>query len=287
MTTTRFIPLGLKDDDVEEFFALADELSPATLQLLRDRVVHHYSENGYISGEVLARYASEARVNIEVTTRYGYAADDLAVLFPTTAELLGIIHFLLFAASDWKVVEDLESTLSRGHSVYTAVKSGNGNTARLERRLPEGVAEAVREVVTQSGLAGTHLIKAWNNAYGYDGDASVAYSSAIKAVETLACPLIEPKNRMSTLGTALKALSDQHKSPKSTWDFTNENPKDADESVNTVVSMMKLLWHGQTGRHGSDPSVFTDATVEQAQAAVLLAATLVGWLNNDYLEKTM
>lgn len=286
MTTSPFIPFGLEDDDVEEFFALTEELSEATMQLLRDWVAGNFGYRGELGGARLVAYASEARLHLDVETRYGYSPDELHDYFPRSKDLLGLVQYLLYAARDDAGVNDLETLLWRGHSIWTVSKAAPTEPYRIVRRLPNGVAEAVREVASKSDLAGQHLTKAWNNAYGLDNDASVAYSSAIKAVETLACPLIEPKSARSTLGTALAALKSQHDSPKSTWEFTIENPQKADESVNTVVSMMKLLWHGQVDRHGSGPAVFQDATIEQARAAVLLAATLVGWLSAEYLVRT-
>lgn len=288
MTTPRFIPFGLEDDDVEEFFALTENLSEATMQLLRDWIIEHYrGHHGWsIDSRWLVDYASEARKDIQISTGGLVTARDLKYYFPWTTDLLGFVHFLLHSGTSGTAAMTLDGILLRGHAAWT-VSEPEGGRRRIVRRLPEGVAEAVHDVVSRSDLAGVHLKKAWNNAYSNDEDASVAYSSAIKSVETLACPLIEPKNAKATLGTVIKALDDQHnKSSKSTWEFAIENPADATESVNAVISMMKLLWHGQVDRHGSDPATFKDATIDQARAAVLIAATLVGWLNDDYLVKT-
>lgn len=181
-------------------------------------------------------------------------------------------------------VIDIDRKLLNAHSIYGVGEIDD--CYRLIERVDPAVQAAVKEVVETSGTAGQLLGRAWGKVYGRHKDAPGAYSNAIKAVETLACPFILPTNPKATLGTAIKALDDQHnKSTKSTWEFAIENPSDATESVNAVISMMKLLWHGQTDRHGSAPAVFQDATIDQARAAVLLAATLVGWLNDGYLEK--
>lgn len=194
------------------------------------------------------------------------------------------LHDIRVRTTDQNVAANLDRALSNAHSIYT-VGEYEGRCC-VEERIDPTVQAAVKETVEQSGTAGQLLNRAWAKAYGRQEDAPGAYSNAIKAVETLACPLILPANPKATLGTAIKALDDQHnKSTKSTWEFAIENPSDAAESVNAVISMMKLLWHGQVDRHGSEASDFRDATIEEARAAVLLAATLVGWLNDGCLEK--
>ena len=288
MTTPRFIPFGLEEDDVEEFFALTEELSEATLTLVRDWIIEHHRGHyrTHIESSLLVKYASVARKKIPIATGEMVGTTDLRKFFPGTENHLGFVQFLLYSVVSGTAAKELDHILLSGHAAWT-ISEPEGGRRRIVRRLPEGVAESVRDVASKSDLAGRHLTKAWNNAYGLEADPSVAYSSAIKAVETLACPMILPASPTATLGTAIRTLDDQHNtSTKSTWTFTIENPKDAAESVNSVISMMKLLWHGQVDRHGSDASVFKDATIDQARAAVLLAATLVGWLNDGYLVKS-
>lgn len=282
MTTPRFIPFGLEDDDVEEFFALTEELSEATMQLLRDWVVAYFGYRRELGGARLVAYASEARLHLDVETRFGYNPDELQSFFPGSKALLGLIQYLLFSARDDAGVNDLQTLLLRGHSIWTASKSSPAEPYRIVRRLPEGVAEAVRDVASKSDLAGQKLTKAWNYAYGLTPDAPVAYSYAIKAVEILACPKVAPGD---TLGGVIRTLWQE----STDWSFiiTEPNPGDkrAVVPVEVVASNMKMLWRGQVDRHGSDPKDFRDVTGEEARAAVLLAATLVGWLNDGYLAK--
>ncbi|MDN5655086.1 MAG: hypothetical protein L0G46_08385 [Kocuria sp.] len=194
------------------------------------------------------------------------------------------LHDIRVDTTDRNIAANLDRALLNAHSIIT-VGEYEGRCC-VEERIDPTVQTAVKETVEASGTGGQLLNRAWAKAYGRQEDAPGAYSNAIKAVETLSCPLILPANRKATLGTAIKTLDDQHnKSTKSTWEFAIENPSDAAESVNAVISMMKLLWHGQADRHGSEASDFRDATIKEARAAVLLAATLVGWLNDGYLVK--
>lgn len=283
MTTPRFIPFGLEDDDVEEFFALTEELSSATMELLRDWIIEQYGNHGFLPGKALVAYASQAKKSLDVSIGQSVQARHLSRLFPRTKELLGFIHFLLHVASNEVAVRELRSILLRGHSIYTAAYETEDAPARVERRLPEKVADAVRHVASKSDTAGQKLTKAWNYAYGFEPDASVAYSYAIKAVEILACPKVAPGD---TLGGVIRTLWQESKD----WSFvlTEPNPSDkrAVVPVEVVASNMKMLWRGQVDRHGSDPKEFRDVTDDEAQAAVLLAATLVGWLNDGYLVKS-
>lgn len=283
MTTPRFIPFGLEDDKVEAFFALTEELSEATMQLLRDWIVASFGYRGNLGGARLVAYASEARLDLDVETAYDYDSYELRQLFPRTNDLLGLIQFLLCSARDDARIVDLNTLLWRGHSIWTAARESPVDPYRIVRRLPEGVVETVRNVASMAGLAGQKLTKAWNYAYGLTPDASASYSSAIKAVETLACPMIDPG---ATLGRAIGKLYKE----ASDWTFVLTEPNPSDRHpvipVEVVASNMKMLWRGQVDRHGSDPSDFREVTADEARAAVLLAATLVGWLNNGYLVKS-
>ncbi|MDN5687692.1 MAG: hypothetical protein L0G94_13620 [Brachybacterium sp.] len=285
MTTTRFIPFGLEDDNVEDFFALTENLSEATTKLLCDWIGDAYGDRGHFATTIIVEYSSEARLTTPLETNNIVYAHELSFYYPTTKQLLGLVQYLLFKYGTNDHAREIDALLRRGHAAWTVSEPDFPNPRRIIRRLPEGVAETVHDVVSRSEQAGGHLTKAWNCAYGLDEDASVAYSSAIKAVETLACPMIEETRAKPTLGTTYRALRDQNKGSKTNWTFKIDNPDDAEKSVFTIVSMMETLWHGQMDRHGGDPAKTRSVTIEEARAAVLLAATLVGWLNDDYLVK--
>lgn len=282
MTTPRFIPFDLGDDDVEEFFALTEELSEATMQLLRDWIITSYGRHGYLDSYFLVDYASRAKISLNIQTGQGLRADGIRYHFPYPKKLLGFIHYLLFLESRGDSVDEVNMILLNGHAAWTVSEEDFPNPRKIVRRLPKGVAEAVREVASKSQLAGRQLTKAWNNAFSLDQDPSVAYSSAIKAVETLACPMIDPG---ATLGRAIGKLYKE----ANDWSFVLTEPKPHDRHpvvpVDVVASNMKMLWRGQVDRHGDDEPKSRDLTIEEARAAVLLAATLVGWLNDGYLAK--
>jgi hypothetical protein len=139
----------------------------------------------------------------------------------------------------------------------------------LEARVDDSVREAfdlARQESSRSS-ASTHLQNAWIACYGRNPSPGTTYSESIKAVEAAAAPVISPKNLKATLGTMLGELRPN----AGQWRFTI-----APGAIDPVLSAMSALWEGQTDRHGG---VLTTVpiTSDAAQAAVLLAATLVHW----------
>jgi hypothetical protein len=137
--------------------------------------------------------------------------------------------------------------------------------ARVDDALREAVLRARTETKTTS--ASTHLRDAWTACYGRNPNPTLAYSEAIKAVEAAAAPVISPNDLKATLGTMLGQIR-----PKSTqWRFAI-----APGSIDPVITAMSTIWDGQTDGHaGNRPT--TPITQEAAQAAVLLAASVVHW----------
>lgn len=50
-------------------------------------------------------------------------------------------------------------------------------------------------------------------------------------------------------------------------------------TAEVVLGMMRLLWHGQHDRHGGQPSAPGNVSYEEANVAILMAVTLVGWFD--------
>jgi len=180
---------------------------------------------------------------------------------------LDLIHYLLrevapFSDNPIRTVKRLEKLLSSGNSAYAVRADGLG----LEQRITAAVKDQVQAVVDAAeGSPGEHLTNAWNEAYGKNADPVKSYSESIKAVEAAMAERISPQNAKQTLGTMVR---DVRAKPEK---WISVLP---DGGVGTVLSMMQTLWDGQTSRHGGlHPT--RHETVEEAQAAVHLAATLV------------
>jgi hypothetical protein len=173
----------------------------------------------------------------------------------------------------------LERLLTAANSAY-AVRGPQMSSAGLEERVAPGVKELVSEAIDAAGgSAGDHLTNAWNEAYGRSADPVKAYSEAIKAVEAALAPRVSPQNGKQTLGTMIRDVS----AKPSKWQFVIASGNVS--GVETVLNMMRMLWNGQTSRHGGLQPTRAE-TADEAKAAVHLAATLVQFGVSDAFNLT-
>jgi hypothetical protein len=160
---------------------------------------------------------------------------------------------------------DLRDLLTEANSAYAVNETWDG----LEQRVVPGVKELIREVADSAhDSPGDHLTSAWSEAYGRNADPVKAYSEAIKAVEASLALRISPQNGKQTLGSMIRDVS----AKPTKWKFAI--PDGSTSHVEIVVQMMRMLWEGQTSRHGGLDST-RDETLEEARAALHIAASLV------------
>ena len=114
--------------------------------------------------------------------------------------------------------------------------------------------------------ASEELSEAWVKAYGRSPDASDAWDHAIKAVEAVLRPAVEPNNGKATLGSMIAVLN---KKP-SDWRCVFPG-KDDDNSVENFVGTLRLIWPNPD-RHGSGGR---KPTLTEARAVVTLVGTVV------------
>lgn len=177
---------------------------------------------------------------------------------------LQVIEYLLPSAHE-SSAQALEEVLRLGNSAYAVATDGK----RLEMRATPEVKAQVEAVIDEAGgSAGDHLTNAWNEAYGREPDPVKSVSEAIKAVEAAMAQRVSPQNGKQTLGTMIRDVA----AKPSKWTFALAGADDS--GVETVLLMMRLLWNGQTSRHGG-VNATRDETVDEAKAAVHLAASLV------------
>lgn len=145
----------------------------------------------------------------------------------------------------------------------------------LERRVPLGVQEAADYIMATAGRAGERLSEAWHSTFGVNPNPTLAYTQAVRAVEDATVPVVVPNQKDGTLGHVIGQLRND-----GDWalPLTREDP-DAPTSE-TVVRMAKALWKGHHDRHGGDPSAPKSVSQAEAEAAVLLAVSLVQWFNS-------
>lgn len=108
---------------------------------------------------------------------------------------------------------------------------------------------------------------AWHDVYGREPTAGDAYREAVRAVEAAVKPIVTPSDPLATLGKMIKAIRD--KPTKWAWELGEPTE---------VANMMGRLWTSQLDRHGTDDESHPlTVSLQQAEAAVHLAVTLVHW----------
>ncbi|MFF3208431.1 hypothetical protein [Streptomyces sp. NPDC002962] len=181
----------------------------------------------------------------------------------------------------FRLRHELQQLLDDGRSAYTLRADKAGLRQRVYPTV-EALAEAAATRAGQDrarGSAGAHLKRAWAAAYALHPEPGKAYSEAIKAVEAAAQATVEPKNSKATLGTMIKVMENT----QGRW-VVGIGAEPSSAGAETVTRMMRLLWTGQTSRHGgSHPT--REETVAEARAAVHLAVALLNFFTDGILVK--
>jgi hypothetical protein len=178
------------------------------------------------------------------------------------------------------MLESLALHLDNAFSVYRVREDGHG----LERRSNVMVTGALKEAIAagskpEAGSAAMHLRRSWDAVHALHPQPGVAYSEAVKAVEASAHAVLEPSNSRATLGTMLRALRENPQR----FSLAIPGP-DGQGDIMPLISNLKLLWEGQTSRHGSQ-SPTREETVQEAAIAVSIAILLVDWFASGAIRR--
>lgn len=198
----------------------------------------------------------EPSVRLHELTKYAYSDEE---------RLLDLLD-LLCAVGSPQSRDALDRILDDGMSIYRVSAAA---PFALEERVTEEARAALAAAVNHSDRAAEHLAQAWASAYGRGRDATAAWNSAVKAIEHLLHPIVEPKNAKATLGSMVAALRNRPEG----WKFEIAAKGD-DRSARPFLQALELIGY-EPGRHGTDPN---RATIEQARVVVLQAVTIVEWL---------
>jgi hypothetical protein len=133
---------------------------------------------------------------------------------------------------------EVERILEAGHSVWTTDDYEDG----LVRRVEPTATEAYEQAISPSDKASAELHEAWMKAHSRDSDPADAWDHAIKAVETILTPVVEPNNAQATLGGVIGILRSQ----SSKWKLELRG-RGRDQSVEPLVKMLELCGSTPTG----------------------------------------
>lgn len=188
-------------------------------------------------------------------------------MFEDRVFALDVVDLLLRTCSRDYEITGLQRHLAVGGSVWEIRPVPQASGYQLVTRTLGPVTDQIAEIQSESERAGAHLASAWAALMGRNPEPSTAYREAIKAVEVVAKPVLTPNDTLATLGKMLRALDDAPHKWRTRLDHS---------SPEQVAAMMRLLWKGQTDRHGTDDEdAPLSVSLDEADAAVHLAVTLV------------
>jgi hypothetical protein len=289
-TDEQWLPLGVEGDEAVKFTAPWIEIPDWFQQSLWEWIeanllVRDY--NGDASIRVGLIRQAERVLHVKLPHFEDYRVSSGVTALRNRYKELGPKALLTF-------VDFLISGVAEGHQ-YVAVleqllvEAGSGwrvgaraGKPGLVQRLPEGVVAAAAETV-QHGKAGKRLADAWEAAFGVNPNPSQAYRLAVKAVEAASAPVVIPKDPDPSLGKVIGRIlqGGQFRLP-----HLREEPNGV-TSHDVLLYNLKQLWWGQHDRHDGlqGSSLPDDVTQDEAESAVLLAVTLVGWFETGKVQE--
>jgi len=179
-------------------------------------------------------------------------------------QFLDVVHATIQLTQEYWSVEELEEMLAYGGSAWTATKTG------LQRRVEPVAQTAYDNAVSQAhDPASDELAEAWRKAYGREPDPSDAWDHSIKAVEAVLIPIVVPTQDKPHLGHVLGQLDRQD----ARWQLLL-TAQQGITPMETLVGMLRLIYPNPDRHPGPERRV---PMLEEAQAAVHLAVTIVQW----------
>jgi hypothetical protein len=231
----------------------------------------------HVSDEMAETIALRLRLDLRGAPsldEVGALIHNISPLPELTLDAIDLALLLVHDDDRYAMCQDLERLLVLGGSLWRVANDGQS----LERRVEQAATDAAAMIAVQETSVGFHLSAAWHNCYGRNPNSSRAYSESIKAVEAAVIPIVSPSNSRATLGTVIRELEVN----QAHWQLAIVGP-DGSGSIDPVLAMLKLLWQGQSDRHGGvSPTV--PPSQEAAEMAVHLAVTLVQWFQSRAIQ---
>ncbi|WP_157104417.1 hypothetical protein [Nocardia kruczakiae] len=291
-TEEAWAPFGLDDEEVAARTALDPGISYWLANSLWEWVLERLIRNSTDTavGKVIWWDMEKVRrcervLRVPVPVVFGDTAldadsalDHLRRTFGKTEKLSWQLVDLCLSSATSSAASKMENILTEAGSAWT-VGQRQGKRG-LVQRMPDGVVAAADKAFTY-GDAGKRLASAWEAAFGVNPDPESAYSRAVKAVEDAAIPVVSPKNKSATLGTVIAEIRNGGK-----FKLPHLREHADAQTHDVLLSMLQMLWTGQHDRHGGPSAVAVpNVTQEEAETAVVLAVSLVGWFATGKVQK--
>jgi hypothetical protein len=181
-----------------------------------------------------------------------------------------------------KALRDLQQLLDDAHSVYEVRADGSALERRIDPIAAQMLGAAVKAAETKAdtGSAASQLREASDAVRTMHPDTKKAYRMAVTAVESAAHNIIEPNNQKATLGTMLGILDTN----PAAFEVEIVGKDRGKGPITPVTGIMRMLWDGQTSRHGSMQPA-REETREEAEMAVQLVSLLVLWFSTGMVRR--
>lgn len=170
-------------------------------------------------------------------------------------------------------INKLEELLRIGNSAWAVAPDRKSLTSRVDPM----AAEAAAQAVAPHDAASDELAEAWRKAYGREPDPSDAWDHSIKAVEAFLIPIVVPTQDKPHLGHVLGQLDRQD----GHWQLLLTTQQGI-TPMETLVGMLRLIYPNPDRHPGPERRV---PTLEEAQAAVHLAVTIVQWARSGAIKR--
>lgn len=237
------------------------------------------SDHGYVYADVLRAHSNtldlDFRINDEFTGLLDASQFRKLVTHLTEPELLRLADYRVSVDRYGSHHPRLSTLLADGRSAYH-VAQREERLYRLAERVPEGVQDAAESIASADTTAGKLLRKAWEHAYELEPQDSTAYFYAVRAVESAAFKTLGITGTTATLGNAIRAIE----KADARWRLPFLREHTEYPSKDLLLGTLKSLYRGQRDRHGRIDA-YSDVTHDEAEGAVLLAVTLVGWFSRE------
>ncbi|WP_322936466.1 hypothetical protein [Nocardioides bizhenqiangii] len=277
-----FVPFDATEEEAEQWAVLRGGVPKSMRPALTTWILGTYLDRGFANVESFRRLENALDLDFNIRPEYTGLIDEAncrSLLEPLSdRDLLRVADYTVFKQGKYRGRSSaLETILKTGRSRFTVVDHGDYD--RLGTRVPEGVRLAAEEVMSGDSTAGTLLKRAWVKVHDLEPDDGGAYWNAVKAVESAAFPALGISNENANISHAVRAIE----AKGATWrlPFVREHTEYPSRDV--LLGLLKSLYRGQRDRHGSE--AYSDVTHDEAEAAVLMAVTLVGWFAGGLVQK--
>ncbi|TXL60845.1 hypothetical protein [Aeromicrobium terrae] len=268
-----FVPFDVTDEEASDWKVLRPGVPPTMRPALITWLWKSVQNKGSVYPSKLHTWSNALDIDFSLNPEYSGLLNQVEfrkfLMRISDRDLLRLIDYRLYEDSYGADATGLSEILVIGRSKYHVVKKDGG--ARLATRVPEGVQVAAETVMSAKSPAGELLSKAWNAVYDLEPNDSAAYAYAVRAVESASFVALQITDSNATLGHSIRTIE----KADANWRLPFLREHSQFPSKELLVGMLKSLYKGQRDRHGSE--AYSDVTHDEAEGAVLLAVTIVGW----------